>query len=78
MTPPPPDIEPIDAAPAPAWQPLTLRDWPLVLIGCAGIAAWLTHIIAAIGQGQWAFLVVGAVAAPIGVIHGLLIWGGVM
>ena len=49
--------------------------WFTVFFG--SIAAWLTHVISCISHGNWAFLIAGAIAAPIGVIHGLGIWLGV-
>lgn len=40
------------------------------------IAAWATHIVVCLQLGKWGFLIAGAVFAPIGVIHGIMIWFG--
>lgn len=42
----------------------------------ANFAAWLTHIIVCLKTAQWFFLIAGAIAPPIGVIHGVGIWFG--
>jgi hypothetical protein len=41
------------------------------------IAGWLTHIITCIVREEWLLLIAGAVAAPVGVVHGIGIWFGV-
>jgi hypothetical protein len=41
------------------------------------MAAWVTHVIATIQAGSYILLAVGAFIAPIGVIHGIMIWFGV-
>ena len=46
------------------------------LVALIIIAAWFTHIIVSLATMQWGFLVAGAIAAPIGVIHGIGIWFG--
>ncbi len=43
---------------------------------CVPLAAWVTHVIATIHAAQWVLLVVGALFAPIGVIHGFGLWFG--
>ena len=40
-------------------------------------AAWVTHVITCIETQQWIFLIAGAIAAPIGIIHGFGVWIGV-
>lgn len=40
-------------------------------------AAWLTHVINCIQDGNWGFLIAGAILAPIAVVHGTGIWIGV-
>lgn len=40
-------------------------------------AAWLTHIIDTISDGEWLLLIAGAIAFPVGIIHGIGIWFGV-
>lgn len=40
-------------------------------------AAWITHIIHCLNEDQWGFLIAGAIAFPIAIIHGIGIWFGV-
>lgn len=40
------------------------------------IAAWITHVVVCIKASAWLFLIAGAIAAPVGVIHGLGVWFG--
>jgi len=40
------------------------------------ISAWMTHVITCIETEQWGFLIAGAIAAPVGIIHGVGIWFG--
>lgn len=40
-------------------------------------AAWLTHIIHCLQDGEWGFLIAGAIVFPIAVIHGIGVWLGV-
>lgn len=39
-------------------------------------AAWLTHVIVCISAKLWLFLIVGAIMAPIGIVHGIGVWFG--
>ena len=50
----------------------------LVVIGLwlAAIAAWATHVIVCIKTAAWLFLIAGAIAAPVGIVHGAGIWFG--
>jgi hypothetical protein len=41
------------------------------------VFAWLTHVVACIQAGLWGFLIAGALAFPIGIVHGTGIWFGV-
>ncbi len=41
-----------------------------------GVAAWLTHIFTCLANGEWGFLIAGALAFPIAIIHGIGIWFG--
>lgn len=43
----------------------------------AAVLAWLTHVIFCLITGKWGLLIAGAILAPIGMIHGVLIWLGV-
>ena len=38
------------------------------------IAAWLTHIITCFQEEAWGFLIAGAVAFPVGILHGIWLW----
>ena len=46
----------------------------LSLAAC--VASWVTHVLIAIQNEQWIFLIVGAFFPPIGVIHGFAVWLG--
>lgn len=38
--------------------------------------AWITHVLTCIQTEQWLFLIAGAIAAPVGIIHGVGLWFG--
>ena len=40
-------------------------------------AAWLTHVIDCLKDGEWGFLIAGALMFPIAIIHGIGVWFGV-
>lgn len=40
------------------------------------ISAWVTHVIVCINAENWIFLIAGAVAFPVGWIHGIGYWFG--
>ena len=40
------------------------------------VGAWGTHVIYCIQKEEWVFLIAGAIAAPIGIVHGIGIWFG--
>jgi hypothetical protein len=40
------------------------------------IAGWITHVVVCIQNEQIGFLIAGAVAAPVGAIHGIGLWFG--
>ena len=42
------------------------------------IGAWLTHVVVTIQTASWVLLVVGAFIPPIGIIHGFMIWFGLI
>ncbi len=52
---------------------------PQLLLGIAltSIAAWVTHVIHCLMAAKYILLLVGALIAPIGVIHGIGLWFGV-
>ena len=47
----------------------------LSLVGVT-LAGWGTHVVYCIQNELWLFLIAGAVAAPVGVIHGIGLWFG--
>lgn len=42
----------------------------------AGIAGWITHVVYCIANQEWLLLIAGGLVAPIGSIHGWMIWFG--
>lgn len=46
----------------------------IVLVG--GFAAWVTHIVSCFQNGEWGFLLVGALFFPLAIIHGIGVWLG--
>ena len=53
--------------------------------GCIGLAisavvtslaAWVTHVVVCIQAQAWIFLTIGGFIAPIGVVHGVMVWFG--
>lgn len=42
------------------------------------VGAWIQHFITSIAQELWVLLVLGAVIPPLGVLHGILVWLGVL
>ena len=48
-----------------------------VIVGIILPSAWLTHIVHCLNEEQWGFLIAGAIAFPIAIIHGIGIWFGV-
>lgn len=40
------------------------------------VAAWITHVVVCIQDQNWLFLIAGAVAAPVAVVHGIGAWFG--
>lgn len=48
----------------------------IIALWLFSLAAWGTHVIVCIKTGSWLFLIAGAIAAPVGVVHGVGIWFG--
>jgi hypothetical protein len=48
----------------------------IVVLIFAGIAAWFTHVFTCLANGEWGFLIAGALAFPIAIVHGIGIWFG--
>jgi hypothetical protein len=42
------------------------------------VAAWITHVVFCIEHDRWGFLIAGAIMFPIGIVHGILIWLGLV
>jgi hypothetical protein len=48
----------------------------IVLLFITSGAAWLTHVVTCLSEGRWGFLIAGAIAFPIAIVHGIMIWFG--
>jgi len=48
--------------------------WVILII--IPLFAWITHIFVSIANNQWGMLIVGILAFPIGILHGIMIWLG--
>lgn len=48
--------------------------WIAVVITC--ISGWVTHIVICFQEGNWGFLIAGAIFFPIGIVHGIGRWFG--
>jgi len=59
-----------------------IKDWfGLLLITMflvTPVLAWVTHIITSIKTASWVLLVMGSLIFPIGIIHGVAVWLGVL
>lgn len=40
------------------------------------VASWITHIVVCLKTASWGFLIAGALAFPIAVVHGTGSWFG--
>lgn len=47
-----------------------------VILWVAMLVAWVTHVVTCIKAAAWFLLLIGAIVAPVGVIHGVMIWFG--
>lgn len=45
----------------------------LVLVLVMG-AGWINHIMYCFENSEWVLLLVGAIAAPLGALHGIYLW----
>lgn len=41
-------------------------------------SAWIQHFITSINEELWVLLVIGVFVFPIGILHGFLVWFGVV
>lgn len=55
--------------------PLGCALWT-ALVMLSAIPAWITHVVVCLSAGKWGFLIAGAIAFPIAVVHGWGIWFG--
>lgn len=49
---------------------------PTLLFYAALFAAWITHLVVAIQAQAWLFMIVGALIAPVAIVHGVSVWLG--
>lgn len=49
-----------------------------ICIALATFGAYVQHFITAINEEMWVLLVLGAVIFPVGMLHGWLVWFGVL
>jgi len=49
----------------------------MIAFVCALFGAWGTHIIVCLQTQKYLLLIVGALAFPVGIVHGIGIWFGV-
>lgn len=49
-----------------------------IALGLASVAAWVTHVIICIKTSAWILLAFGCIVAPVGVIHGVAVWLGLL
>lgn len=47
-----------------------------LIVALLSFAGWLTHVIVCLKTAAWGFLIAGAIAFPVGVIHGWGCWFG--
>lgn len=50
----------------------------LVGVTLATFGAYIQHFVTAINEEMWVLLVLGAVIFPVGMLHGWLVWLGVL
>jgi hypothetical protein len=46
-----------------------------IILGVVLFVAWLNHILFCFATAAWGFLLAGAIFFPIGVLHGMWLWG---
>ena len=49
-----------------------------ICFALAAIAAWCTHVLICLKTGAWLFLLAGAICFPVGIVHGVAIWFGLL
>jgi hypothetical protein len=54
-----------------------MKDNLAILIFLTALGSWVTHVYTCLTNGDWGFLVAGALFFPIGMFHGAGIWLGI-
>ena len=49
----------------------------IMVLALMSIVAWFTHVFHCLFAAKYILLLVGAIIAPIGVIHGVGLWFGI-
>lgn len=49
-----------------------------IALGLGAFAAWCTHVFVCIKASAWILLAFGCIVAPVGVIHGVAVWLGLL
>lgn len=49
----------------------------VVIAAIISIASLITHVVVCINDENWILLIIGVLAAPVGIIHGIGSWFGV-
>jgi len=55
---------------------INLSIFAAVVLATAG--AYVQHFITTVQQEQWVLMVLGAIIPPVGMLHGWLVWLGVL
>lgn len=53
-------------------------EWTTVIFLLALFMAWMTHVVTTISSGAYVLLLVGALFFPVGIIHGIMVWFGLV
>lgn len=53
-------------------------EWTTVIFFLALFMAWMTHVVTTISSGAYVLLLVGALFFPVGIIHGVMVWFGLV
>lgn len=48
----------------------------IVCLWVISIASWFTHVVTCFTEEAWGFLIAGAIAFPVAIVHGIGIWFG--
>ena len=53
-----------------------MQGFTIISVWLFCLSAWLTHVVFCLSSGKYVLLLAGAIAVPIGIIHGVAIWLG--